>query len=350
MHPKTRLVGSKRLSPSEEFIELAQFAKASEQNSLDFYGVGEQLTSFEIQVAEDLDFEAAVFMPSGTMAQQIALKIHSQNSSSAVAFHPLSHLEVYEEHGYRELHHMKSLLLGEKNRCLKLSDIEGKEISTLLYELPQRDLGGEAPAFEELEKISEYCRENKIPLHLDGARVWECAPYYKKSVKEICALFDSVYISFYKGLNAIAGAMLLGEDKFIAQSKVWQRRHGGNLIHLYPYALSAQMSYQQNLSKMPLYFKKACEIAAIFNTSKLLKTHPQVPHSNMFHLFFKEDVKTVESKLISLGHKYNTVLFANPREITLSKGEFECFTEVSIGDHSIVYDIKQLKDIVAQFF
>ena len=350
MQSKTRLIGSNRLTPSEEFLALSIYAKEMEQNALDFYGVGEHLTSFEIQIAEDLGFSAAVFMPSGTMAQQIAMKIHTQESELPIAFHPLSHLEIYEEGGYRELHKMNSLLLGRPDSCLKLSDIEGKKISALLYELPQRDLGGTLPTFEELERISLYCKENSIPFHLDGARVWECAPYYNKTVQEICSLFDSVYVSFYKGLNAIAGAMLLGSDSFIANSKIWQRRHGGNLIHLYPYSISAEKSYKENLPKMPFYFERACELAEIFNASDLLETHPIKPQSNMFHLMFKEDIETVEAKLIAIEHKFSTALLPKPRKIKYLDTEYLCFSELSIGDNSIVYVTKQLKDIVKQYF
>ena len=71
-------------------------------------------------------------------------------------------------------------------------------------------------------------------MHMDGARLWESAPFYGRSYAEIAALFDTVYVSFYKGVGAIAGAALAGPADFIAEARVWQRRHGGDLVNSTP--------------------------------------------------------------------------------------------------------------------
>src|SRR5207302_558590 len=111
----------------------------------DRYGKGEVPERLEARVAELLGKEAAVWMPSGTMAQQIALRIHADRSGRrAVAFHPFCHLDVHEERAYEVLHGLHAVLLGARDRLIAAADVEAvaEPLGTLLLELPQRDLGG----------------------------------------------------------------------------------------------------------------------------------------------------------------------------------------------------------------
>ena len=209
----------------------------------DRYGEGSLINDFEQEVATLLGKEAAMFVPSGTMAQQIALRIWSERRrSTTVAFHPTCHLELHEQGGYAFLHGLRARLIGEATRLLTLDDLCATpgSLAALLLELPQREIGGQLPAWADLEQQVAWARQRELPVHLDGARLWECGPYYNRPLAEIAALFDSVYVSFYKGLGAIAGAALLGSTEFIAEARVWLRRHGGNLVQLFPFVISAQ--------------------------------------------------------------------------------------------------------------
>ena len=142
------------------------------------------------------------------MAQQIALRIWADRAGNkTVAFHPECHLEKYEHMAYRELHGLEAVLLGEPDRLFTLDELLAvdRPISSLLIELPQREIGGQLPTWEELEAITSYAHAKGMKLHLDGARLWECQPYFQKTYKEIVADFDSVYVSFYKILFGLAG-------------------------------------------------------------------------------------------------------------------------------------------------
>ena len=185
---------------------------------------------------------------------------------------------------------------------------------------------------------------------MDGARLWEVGPFYKKSYDEISNLFDSIYVSFYKGLNGIAGAILAGKPDFISESKVWLRRHGGNLIHLYPYIISADYSFTNNLKKMDSYFNKAKQIAEFLNSSPLLSTFPLIPQSNMVHVLFKEDKETVNIKLKKIQDEYNTFLFHRPSNNEYLDSKYKSKSELHIGDYSIEYDIDLLKRIITKYF
>ncbi len=183
----------------------------------DIYGTGKLIEDFQDRIAQYLGKESAVFFPSGTMAQQIALRIWCDKKGlKKVAYHPLCHLEIHEEDGLKELHQIEPILLGDKNRPIQLEDVLNMniDISCLLLELPQREIGGQLPDYKDLEAISAYCLEKGIKLHLDGARLFEILPYYQKSTADICKLFDSVYVSFYKGIGGIAGAILAGDEAY----------------------------------------------------------------------------------------------------------------------------------------
>lgn len=297
----------------------------------DQYGKGKIIEDFQVKMATYLGKEAAVFFPSGTMAQQIALRIWCDKKGlRKVAYHPLCHLEIHEEKGLKELHQIETVLLADENRLIQLDDVLNmeKEIACLLLELPQREIGGQLPDYETLENISSYCRDKGIKLHLDGARLFEILPYYQKSAAEICSLFDSVYVSLYKGIGGIAGAILAGEQDFTEESKVWKRRHGGDLISLYPYIISADYYLDHRLHKMEQYYEDAKELAELFNSSYAVSTKPLVPVSNMFHVHFHAPKRQLESILVEIYEATGIGLTSYLKEIS----EDACYYEVSIGD------------------
>lgn len=297
----------------------------------DMYGAGRALEAFETKMAGVLGKDSAVFFPSGTMAQQIALRIWcDRKGTKRVAYHPLCHLEIHEEDGLKMLHGIQPVLLADRERLIRPEDVKRLpgDISCLLLELPQREIGGQLPPYEELAAISKDCREKGIRLHLDGARLFEVLPYYQKTAAEVCSLFDSVYISFYKGIGGIAGAILAGESEFTKESKVWKRRHGGDLISLYPYFLSADYYYEQRVGKMDLYYRQAQELAGLYNQCHRMKTVPAIPVSNMFHVHAEVSLERLEQVLIEVYRETGVGLTSAVKK----KTDQVCTFEVNIGD------------------
>ena len=108
-------------------------------------------------------------------------------------------------------------------------------LSAIVLELPMREIGGQLPLWEDLVKQRDIAKSRSTKLHLDGARLWETRAFYRdQSYADIAALFDLVYVSFYKGIGGLAGAMLLGDEAFIAEARVWLTRHGGTIFQQYP--------------------------------------------------------------------------------------------------------------------
>ncbi|MBA3823169.1 MAG: threonine aldolase [Ktedonobacterales bacterium] len=290
------LMGHHRKRPHQMLTEIA--ASIAPDATSDAYGQGQLITDFEQEIATLLGKEAAVFMPSGTMAQQIALRIWAgRTGKHRVAFHPTCHLELFEQQGYRELHHLQGVLVGNPAHMMTLADLQAinQPLAALLIELPQREIGGQLPTWEDLTAMTDWARAQGLHLHLDGARLWQCHAFYQRSYAEIAGLFESVYVSFYKDLGGIAGAVLAGPKDFIAEARVWQRRHGGNLYQLYPFVLAAKMGLHQHLPHMDTYVAKTQAIAAALTTAQLphLAIVPNPPQTNMMHVFLRGEREAI---------------------------------------------------------
>src|SRR5262249_7656158 len=161
----------------------------------DAYGEGEVINGFEREIAALLGKASAVFMPSGTMAQQIAARVWAERKGTRnIAFHPLCHLELHEHKGYQVLHGLHAWPGGSRHPLLSKADLEkvAEPLAFILIELPQRGIGGQLPTWADLAATSEWARDKGIAFHLDGARLWECATFYDRSYAEIATLFDSV--------------------------------------------------------------------------------------------------------------------------------------------------------------
>src|SRR5262249_23289487 len=157
-------------------------------------------------VASLLGKPAAVFLPSGTMAQQAVLRAHAdQRGRRTLVFHPMCHLERHEGQGYRRLHGLIGRAAGNPVRLLTLADLEQipEPSAALVIELPQRDIGGQQPAWDDLAAQCAWARTAGAAVHLDGARLWESAAGYGRTPAEVAELFDTVYVSFYKSIGAL---------------------------------------------------------------------------------------------------------------------------------------------------
>jgi threonine aldolase len=274
-------------TPAELLERIATWCRENEV-AFDVYGTGELIEGFEARVADLLGFEAARFLPSGTMAQPIALRIWAERAQTThVGMHPTSHLELHEQRGYAQLHGLRATLIGPASSPLLAEHYAAvkERLAALLIELPIREAGGQLPSWEELEALKQTVREAGTWLHLDGARLWECAAHYRRSYAEICEGFDSCYVSFYKGIGALPGAMLLGPRAFIDEAILWQRRSGGNLYTLAPNVASAAMLLDERLARMPAYHQRALEIARVLRAIEGVAVLPDPPHTNMMHVF-----------------------------------------------------------------
>ena len=324
------LIGHGVQRPRAVLADLAEETGADEE--ADRYGEGALINDFERQVASLLGKEAALFLPSGTMAQQIALRIWADRRHTPfVAFHPTCHLELHEQGGYALLHGLHARLVGDRTRLLGLEDLRALHgpLAALLLELPQREIGGQLPSWSELDAQVGWARERGSAVHMDGARLWECGPFYERSYADIAALFDSVYVSFYKGLGAIAGAALAGPAEFIAEARVWQRRHGGNLFQLYPFVLSARANLRRRLDRFGDYYRRAQAVARVLTAIRGISVKPDPPQTNMMHVYLHSSAEALLAASTEIARTERVLLF---RRLVPTGVPGVCAFELTIGD------------------
>lgn len=280
------LPGHRQIAPAETFAAMAAWCEANGV-AHDVYGEGELLQSFEAKVAAMLGFEAATFVITGTMAQAIALRLACmERGSRLVALHPTAHILRHERGNHQLLDHFQAIQLGDPQRPFTLAELQGvpERLAAVALELPARELGGQAPAWDELSAIKDHCRAHDIHLHLDGARLWEAAAGYGRAPAELAEGCDSAYVSLYKGLGGLGGAMLLGSAAFVARAQEWFRRQGGNVIHRTPYVVAAAMQFEARLAAMPACFRRTQWLYETLQDFPRLRPNPAQPQANMLHI------------------------------------------------------------------
>jgi threonine aldolase len=283
------LTGHGLRTPAAMLTEL-ETLRPEELAAADMYGEGGTVTLLENEVRALLGKPAAVFMPSGTMIQQIALRIHAdRRKRNVVAFHPTCHIELHEDKAYQRLHGLIGRPVGNRRELLALADLEAihEPLAALVIELPQREIGGRLPVWEDLVAQVAWARDLGVAVHLDGARLWECGPFYDRPYSEIAGLFDTTYVSFYKGLGGPAGGMLLGEEDVIAEARLWRHRHGGTLFNLWPYAAAGLAGLRLRLPRMGAYVDHARAIAAALSGIDGVEVVPDPPQTPMMHVYLR---------------------------------------------------------------
>jgi len=276
-----------RRTPAEVLRAVADKAEELGIDEWDVYAEKGAVARVEEQVAELLGKPAAALFPSGIMAQQSALRVWcDRTGSTRVAIPDLSHLLKHEDDGPRRLHGFAfdHLTTGPATPTAEGLRRVSPGLGAALIELPLRDAGCLLPSWQDLTALSEAARELGVPLHVDGARLWESQQYWDKPLPEVAGLFDSVYVSFYKGLEGLAGAALAGPEDVIAEARTWRRRMGGTLFRLTPYAVSALAGLTERLPRMGEYAVWARELAAAL-AERGLKVNPDPPHTNTFQVF-----------------------------------------------------------------
>ncbi|MFG2637606.1 threonine aldolase family protein [Streptomyces sp. NPDC048362] len=302
----------------------------------DFYG-NRIVAALEEQVAALLGTEAAAFFPTGTMAQQVALRCWAARTGDPrVALHALSHPEVHERHALSRVGGLRPVRVGSGPRLPTAAEIRdlGEPFGALMLELPLRDAGFVLPTWEELTEVVEAARERDAVVHFDGARLWECTEHFGRPLQEIAGLADSVYVSFYKSLGGFGGAALAGPRTLVEEARIWRHRYGGMVFQQFPTALSALVGLDRELPRLPEYVRHARVVATALREGfaaagvPWARVNPERPHTHEFQVWLPYEPEVVAEAAVRQAAETSVLLFAGPWG---SAGPGIACTEVTVG-------------------
>jgi threonine aldolase len=334
--------------PAEMFAAMAAWCEANDVDH-DVYGDGPLIGAFERKVAGLLGFESAVFCISGTMTQVTALRLACEDRGSPlVALHPTAHILVHERSNYQMLGHFTPVRVGDQHRPWSTDDLKSvpERLGAVAMEVPMRELGGQVPAWDELQAMVAHCRERGAHLHMDGARLWEAAAGYGKSVAEIAAGFDSVYVSLYKGIGGLGGSMLAGGQDFVARAASWFKRQGGNVFHRSPYIVAAAMQFDQRLAAMPDCLRRTQWLYDVLREFPQLRVNPAAPQANMLHLHLPASRDRALAIRDRLAREHGIWMFNRASHGALPDTSV---IELYVGDNLLAMPDQQVRSALALF-
>jgi threonine aldolase len=321
---------------------------------VDQYG-NEIVADLEERVATLLGTEAAAFFPTGTMAQQVALRCWAgRTGNRAVALHALAHPEVHERHAFSEVSGLRPVRVTSEPRLPTAAEVRDfdEPFGALMLELPLRDAGFVLPTWEELTEVVEAARERDAVVHFDGARLWECTVHFGRPLQEIASLADSVYVSFYKSLDGFGGAALAGPRTLVEEAKAWRHRYGGMVFQQFPTALSALAGLERELPRLPDYVRHARVVAAALREGFAAagvpwsRVHPEEPHTHDFQVWLPYDPDVLMEAAVRQAEETGAFLFAGPWD---PGAPGVSFTEVSVRSPGLEWTADDVRAAVADF-
>ncbi|KAN0100891.1 Pyridoxal phosphate-dependent transferase [Tylopilus felleus] len=216
-------------------------------------------SAFEKHMAQLAGKEAALFVSSGTLSNQLAIRTHLLQPPFSILTDVRSHINAYEAGGAAMHSGAYPIPVTPSNsHHLTLEDIKAKVVlESDIHVAPTRliclenTLDGTIFPQDDIIKISKFARENDILMHLDGARLWHVAVETGMSLSELCAPFDSVSLCLSKGLGAPVGTCLVGSNVFINKARWFRKAFGGGMRQTGILAAAAAYALSYNFSQLP---------------------------------------------------------------------------------------------------
>ena len=337
---------------------LAQLlAEVGDDEHPDVYGSG-PVRALEQQVAGLLGMPDAAFFPTGTMAQQAALRVWAgRTGNPAVALHPLAHPEVHERDALTMLTGLRTVHVTAEPRQPTAEEVRDLDepYGTLMLELPLRDAGFVLPTWDELTETVAAARERDAVVHLDGARLWECTEHFGRTLPEIAGLADSVYVSFYKSLGGISGAALAASADVVAEAKAWRHRYGGALFQQYPAVLAARAGLRAELPRLASYVAHAKVVAPALRAGLAdggvpwCRVNPGVPHTHQFQLWLPYSPQELDEAAVRQAEQRRVSLFGVGRFRRGGAADGLALTELSIGASALEWTADDVRAAAAEF-
>jgi len=314
--------------PSKEMLAAMMQAKVGD----DVFGDDPTVNELQDKVAKLFGMEAALFFPSGTMANQVAIKLHTQPGDKLYC-DKYAHVYNFEgggaafnsgvtcslidgNRGMFTVAQLEKVLTPKDNIHLALSSLVCIENTT-------NKGGGACWDFEELKKIKEVCDKNELAYHLDGARLFNALVSKKETPVEYGKLFDTISICLSKGLGAPVGSLLIGTKEHMEKALRIRKLFGGGMRQAGYLAAAAIYALDNNVDRLIEDHKKAKELAETLTLCNFVKEVEPV-ETNIVIFYLKEGIN--ENEFLD-NMKQNNILM-----VSMGDGKLRMVTHLDYTD------------------
>ncbi len=261
--------------PTPPMLEAMMKAKTGD----DVFGEDPSINELENRTAEMFGMEAAIFCPSGTMTNQIAIKCHTQPGDEVICDES-SHVYQYEGGGiaFNSGASVK-LLHGDRGRinaeqvlaAINPDDPHRANTSLASLENTSNRGGGSCYDLAEIKKIQALCKEKKLAFHLDGARLWNAMVAKKETAKEYGDAFDSISVCLSKSLGCPVGSLLIGKKELIKKARRIRKAFGGGMRQAGFIAAAGIYALENNITRLEEDHAHAKQIADAIATKSFVQ-------------------------------------------------------------------------------
>jgi threonine aldolase len=262
------LISDTVTKPSPEMLQAMFNAKVGD----DVFKQDPTVNAFEKMVADLFGMEAALFFPSGTMANQTAIKLNT-NPGDQIICDKWSHIHLYEAGGASFNSGVNFNLLDGQRGMITAEQVAAGINDPEFYHAPLSKMvsienttnkgGGACYNLEELQKIKQVCVDNNLKYHLDGARLWNALVAKKQHPKQYGVLFDTISVCFSKGLGAPIGSVLVSDAETMHKALRIRKIFGGNMRQSGYLAAAGIYALQNNINRLEDDHRRAKELGQL---------------------------------------------------------------------------------------
>jgi len=323
---KVDLVSDTITKPTKEMYEAMLSAPVGD----DVFGEDPTVNALEQKLAAIFGKEAGLFTPSGTMANQIAIKAHT-NPGERIICSSIAHIHVYEAGGLAFHSGLTTHLIeGDRGRIsaqqilesLLPEDIHYPKTTLVALEDTVNKGGGCYYRLNQLKEISELCKKNNLPLHVDGARIFNALVASGYQAKEYGNLVDSISICLSKGLGAPIGSVLVGSAQYIKEARRKRKLFGGGMRQVGIIAAAGLYALENNVNRLAIDHENArlIELALLKKESLIETVFPVETNLVIFKpraekaAFIKSYFENAGIRGIGMGPNYRLVTHLNLTE------------------------------------
>jgi threonine aldolase len=319
-------------------------AMANAEVGDDVFGEDPTVNKLQQKVAELLGKEAALYVPSGTMGNQVCIKVHTQPGDEVIA-EKGCHMFNYETAGMAFLSNVQVNTIEGKRGVFTVEDVK-RVIRPKAYYMPRTRLicmenthnraGGTIIPIEIIEEMSALARNEGIRFHLDGARLWNACAETGITPKEYASYVDSISVCLSKGLGAPVGSVIAGPAEFIAEARRYRKIFGGGMRQAGVLAAAGIYALENNVSRLKEDHVKAKSLANELSTIRGFDIDMDSVQTNIIIISLEKLGKTPEEVLQVLKSKGVLLTLGNYMGI-------RAVTHMDVSSEQVMYAAQIIK-------